>query len=213
MSSRDLKNLNTNNILSGGRTRSSINNDSNLENQQLESPVQRDQTDLEDTSTSDNSILSSDQNNELDNAFQSLSEQEETLISNEVLNLPEPDTERVNDNVTTLTMDAIAKNYAAAKDDAGRQAIADAVKAEQTLEFLTEVLKVSGLDGGVKTKLENSLKAILKNSKMTPTPNSATTLIGDNSLMATPSCSSLSNSTISNNNTSYKKDVPLFHGR
>ena len=98
MSSRDLKNLDTNNILSSGRTRSSINNDSNLENQQLESPVQRDQTDLEDTSTSDNSILSSDQNNELDNAFQSLSEQEETLISNEVLNLPEPDT-----NESTIT--------------------------------------------------------------------------------------------------------------
>ena len=116
--------------------------------------------------------MSSDQNNELDNAFQSLSEQEETLISNtEVLNLPEPETERVNDNFKTSTMDAIAKNYAAAKDDADRQAIADAVKAEQTLKFLTEVLKVSGLDLGVKTKLENSLKAILKNSKTTQRHN------------------------------------------
>ena len=82
-----------------------------------------------------------------------------------LLNLPEPENVRVNDNVKTTTMEAIAKNYASAKDDAGRQVIADAVKAEHTLEFLTEVLKVSGLVGGVTTKLENSLKAILKTRK------------------------------------------------
>ena len=61
----------------------------------------------------------------------------------------------------TTTMEGIAKNYAAAKDDAGRQAIADAVKAEH-FRISNRVSKSERIRWGSKNKTRESIKSYFR---------------------------------------------------